>query len=114
MGRIQIPWTGLPRKESMRKLQVALVIVASVLVYLWLQEVTKSPAVCKIPVVTAQSGDDIWGLAEKYCEGEMREIVDKIISLNANAKLGFGKSTSDPGAATVLIYPGQVILLPTK
>lgn len=98
MGRIQIPWTGLPRKESMRKLSIALVILAGAIGFFWLMEATKSPAFCRIPVVTAQAGDDVWGLAEKYCEGEMREVVDKIVSLNGSSQ----------------IMPGQVVLLPTK
>jgi len=77
---------------------VALVILAGAIGLLWLMEATKSPAFCRIPVVTAQAGDDAWGLAEKYCEGERREVVDKIVSLNGSSQ----------------IMPGQVILLPTK
>lgn len=99
MGRIQIPWTGLPRKESMRKLQVALVIVASVLVYLWLTE-DNAPSACKIPVATAQAGDDMWKLAEQFCpDTEIRKVIDKMIDLNNG---------------TEQIMPGQVVLLPTK
>lgn len=99
MGRMKIPWTGLPRKESMRKLLIALAILAGAVCWFWLTE-DNAPSACKIPVVTAQAGDDMWALAQQFCpDTEIRKVIDKMIDLNGG---------------TEQIMPGQVILLPTK
>lgn len=99
MGRMKIHWTGLPRKESMRKLLIALAIVAGAVCWFWLTE-DNSPSACQVPVVTAQSGDDMWKLAEQFCpDTDIRKVIHKMIKLNGGSEQ---------------IMPGQVILLPTK
>jgi len=102
MGRTKIPIQGHPKKGgTVKKFMVLLASLLAVLagyfVVILITNAIQEKPVCVVPVITAQAGDDMWGIAERYCPlGDLRDVVMEISNMNG------GES----------IVPGQVLRLP--